>query len=290
LLARLVATHPQFHFHFVSQRYREGNSAGFDPTRLRDLLQNLCEQLDPIWTLPASEWDLRADFNRLIETPSRRQRVIVLDAIDEMGRHPNELLGVLPYRLPPGVVIVLSARTQGDRCYLSEVGLSRTGMSVNLTLPGLDESAIAELMRLAGGAARRLADDGAFVADLHAISGGDPFYLRFLAEDVAKGILDRSTIERIPSGLTGYLDDQFTQLAASAHLLQQQEIIALILATDQALSRYDLIANVHGLNWLNFDSIVADIHRFVLVFDNKYSFCHDRIREYCASKLPPGPR
>ena len=291
LLARLVATHPHFHYHFVSQRYREGDSASFDPTRLRDLLQNLCEQLDPSWTPPASEWDLRADFNRLIETPSRRQRVIVLDAIDEMGRHPNALLGVLPYRLPPGLVIVLSARTQGQRCYLSEVGLSRAEMGLILPpLPGLNESAIADLLRLAGGSARRLADDDAFVADLHLISAGDPFYLRFLAEDVAMGILDRATIERTPSGLPAYLDNQFAQLAASAHLLQQQEIIALILASDQALSRYDLIQNVDGLNWLNFDSIVADIHRFLLVFDNKYSFCHDRIREYCASKLPPSPR
>ena len=163
-------------------------------------------------------------------------------------------------------------------------------MGLDLTLPGLDESAIAELMTLAGGEALQLAIDEAFVSDLLAISGGDPFYLRFLAEDVASGILGRATIEHTPSGLNSYLDNQFAQLAASAHLPQQQDIIMLILAANEPLSRYRPDRKRRRREGWNFDSIVADIHRFLLVFGDKYIFCHDRIREYCASRLKPGPR
>jgi hypothetical protein len=283
LLAHLVSEHPEFHYHFISQGYKRSGSS-FDPTHLDVMLRSLCEQLDPAHVPKGDLGDLQADFQQLLAASPRRPAIVVLDAIDEVDRHPNYLLGLLPRRLPPGCVVVLSARAQGDRCYLSEVGLSPALMDVHLRLPGLDGAAIVTLLGLAGGAAGTLARREEFVASLYAISDGDPFYVRFLVEDVAGGLLTPDNVASVPSGLAPYLDGQLSQLNRSAHRTQHRDVLGLVLEADGALSRSELIHMVPGLTWLNFNDVLRDIHRFLLVHDDQYTFCHDRFKQYFASR------
>jgi hypothetical protein len=283
LLAHLVSEHPEFHYHFISQGYKRSGSA-FDPTHLDVMLRSLCEQLDPAYLPKGDAGDLQADFQQLLAASLRRPAVVVLDAVDEVDRHPNYLLGLLPRRLPPGCVIILSARSQGDRCYLPEVGLSPALMGIHLRLPGLDKAAITALLRLAGGTAGPLAGHEEFVAALHAVSGGDPFYVRFLVEDVATGLLTPGNVASVPTGLAPYLDGQLSQLNRSAHRAQHRDVLGLVLKANGALSREELITMVPGLTWLNFNDVLRDIHRFLLVHDDQYTFCHDRFKQYFASR------
>jgi hypothetical protein len=281
LLANLVEKHPEFCYHFISQIYRRSGS-GFDPTRRSDVIRNLWEQLNtsPAWT--ADIRVLESEFQRFLFEPLTGPAVIVLDAIDELDP-PDQLFGLFPNKLPEGLVIVLSARTQGDRSPLLDMGLSVPQMSLHLLLPGLDEQALTQLLDLAGGAAREVSRDRDFVTKLWEISRGDPFYIRFLVEDAANGLLTAESIDRAPSGLEAYLDLQLEMLQRSAHRPQHVEILGFLLEAG-ALSRDDLMHMVDGLSWLNFDVVMREIHRFLLVHDNQYTFCHDRFREYFQSK------
>lgn len=115
--------------------------------------------------------------------------------------------------------------------------------------------------------------------------------MRFLVEDAAVGMLTRDNIERTPTGLESYLDQQLEQLNRSAHRTEHVEILGFLLEAG-TLSAFDLYNLVEGLNWLNFDTILREIHRFLLVHrrvlpgvqvqrgSEEYSFCHDRFRQY----------
>ena len=285
LLANLVARNPKFCYHFITQVYKRSGSR-FDPTRATDIFENLWEQLNPGQTWTGDPQSMSMEFRRLLSEPRRTPAVLVIDAVDEL-EPPDQLWGFLPARLPAGIVIIISARSQGDRSPLQDLGLSMGQMGLHLRLPGLDDAAITALLALAGGLATPLAQDVEFVASLNEISRGDPFYLRFLIEDVACGVLTRANIDQTPSGLDSYLDLQLEMLERSAHRPQHVEILGFLLEAG-VLSRADLMHMVEGLTWLNFDVILREIHRFLLVYDNQYSFCHDRFREYFKVKAGLG--
>lgn len=279
LLAHLVQTHPDFHFHFISQNYKR-SGAEFDPTRATDLMASLCEQLNPGFLAGTGAYSIETEFMRLLATSPQKPTVIVIDAIDEVDRHPNYLRGLLPLRVSSGYVIILSARSQGDRCYLPEVGLSPDRVDLHLRLPGLDAAAVRELVGQAGGYASAMTNNNNFIAELCTVSRGDPFYLRFLVEDVASGVLTPRNVHLTPTGLAPYLDMQLAQLDRAAYRAQQRDVLGLILQAGQPLGREDLIAMIDGLDWLNFNNVLENIHRFLLVYDDEYTFCHDRFREY----------
>ncbi|MFF2468170.1 helix-turn-helix domain-containing protein [Streptomyces mirabilis] len=289
LLADLVRQNPEFRYHFISQAYRRRGS-GFDPTSPEDVLECLCEQLDPAHVRGGGLKSLERQFRGLMSRPPRKPTVVVLDAVDELDP-PDQLRTLLPRQLPPGLVLVLSGRAQGDRSCLDDLALSPADVGLHLQLEGLDEVALVDLLRMAGGAAAGLAGDADFVAEMHRVSAGDPFYVRFLVEDAAVGMLTRDNIERTPTGLESYLDQQLEQLNRSAHRTEHVEILGFLLEAG-TLSAFDLYNLVEGLNWLNFDTILREIHRFLLVHrrvlpgvqvqrgSEEYSFCHDRFRLY----------
>ncbi|MFF1918468.1 helix-turn-helix domain-containing protein [Streptomyces sp. NPDC058239] len=289
LLADLVRQNPEFRYHFISQAYRR-RGGGFDPTSPEDILECLCEQLDPAHTRGGGLKSLERQFRGLIARPPKEPTVVVLDAVDEL-EPSDQLRTLLPRRLPHGLVLVLSGRAQGDRSCLSDIALSPADMGLHLRLEGLDEVALVKLLQMAGGAAAGLAEDADFVAQMHRVSAGDPFYVRFLVEDAAVGVLTRDNVERTPTGLEGYLDQQLEQLNRSAHRTEHVEILGFLLEAG-TLSAFDLYNLVEGLTWLNFDTILREIHRFLLVHrralpgvqvqrgSEEYSFCHDRFRQY----------
>ena len=288
-LADLVRLHPEFCYHFISQAYRR-TGGGFDPTSPEDVLECLCEQLDPAHVRGRGLKSLERQFHALVRRSPQEPTVVVLDAIDEL-EPVDQLRTLLPRRLPDGLVIAMSGRAQGDRSCLDDIALSPADLGLHLRLTGLDEEALVELLVMADGMAAELALDADFVAQMHSVSAGDPFYVRFLVEDAAAGVLTRDNVERVPTGLEGYLDQQLEQLNRSAHRAEHVEILGFLLEAG-TLSGKDLCTLVEGLTWLNFDSILREIHRFLLVHrlaapgfaphrgNEQYSLCHARFREY----------
>lgn len=278
LLAQLVRNDSTIAYHFISQGYKGADST-FDPTRAHALMANLYQQLEPTIFEAAPE-NLPARLRALLAAPVDKPRTVVIDAIDEIDEHPNYLLGLLPRELPRGYCLIISARSLGEQQYLAEIGLDRSDIGLHITLEGLGVEAVVELLRQAGPTAASLADVPEFVGEIHAKSDGDPFYLRFLVEDVEARFLTPGNIDRTPSGLVPYLDAQLDQLNRSAFRPQHRDILGLILDAPAPLSKSDLINLVPGLDRLNFRSVMRGVHRFLLVHDQHYSFCHDRFKEY----------
>ncbi|MEO3748602.1 ATP-binding protein [Plantactinospora sp. B5E13] len=286
LLAVLVRQQPGFLYHFISQRYKTAGGA-FDPTQLNDLLSNLCEQLEPHRAAPRGGRALTTRFLEVVAADRGRPTVLVLDAIDEVDRHPSFLFGLLPKRLPKNLFILLSARSQGNRSYLSEVGLAPDDIGLRVTLSGLDADAVRDLLlHYAGTAGAALGERAGFVDNLWEVSAGDPFYLRFLVEDVEHGRLTPENIRRTPSGLSPYLDEQFAQLHRSADSDLHSDVLGLILVADGPLHRSDLLRMVDGLTGGKLDQVVRDVQRFLLrTGEEEYTFCHNRFKEYFLEKM-----
>jgi hypothetical protein len=293
LLAKIAQNHPEFAYHFISQAYSTYGS-DFHPAELEWLARNLCEQLEQ-----GSSEDFNslgtpaptARFHRLLRTPSpNKAKVIIIDGVDEIDRHPNYLYGLLPTQLPSGVFLLFSARTLGERNYLAEIGLTPGNIQLHIDLPGLDASAIHQLLNEAGGQATQYSSNEPFIQKLSSVSEGDPFYLRFLIEDVAKGKVRPDNQHSIPSGLEAYLDKQFELLARSAYLPQQRMLLGLVIEARGPLSKDELITMVPGLDGINFDTVIRDIHRFLLEYNNMFTLCHRRFKEYFLKKIRRGNR
>ncbi|MFF2949798.1 ATP-binding protein [Kitasatospora sp. NPDC057965] len=286
LLAVLVRQQPGYLYHFISQRYKTAGGA-FDPTRLDDLLANLCEQLDPHRAAPVGGRALAARFLEVVGTDRNDPTVLVLDAIDEVDRHPSFLYGLLPRRLPKNLFVLLSARSQGERSYLSEVGLTPDDIGLRVTLGGLATQAVRELLlNHAGPAGAALGHRAGFVDALHEVSEGDPFYLRFLVEDVEHGRLTPETVRRTPNGLYPYLDEQFDQLHRSVDTDLHDQVLGRILAAYAPLHRDDLL-RIPGLTGGTLERVLRDLQRFLLrtgEHRQSYTFCHNRFREYFLEK------
>lgn len=286
LLAKIVQNRPEIAYHFISQAYSTYGS-GFHPTELEWLVRSLCEQLEQGGSEDFNGLSNPHDrFHRLLRTPSlNKAKVIVIDGVDEVDRLPNYLYGLLPTQLPPGVFLLFSARTLGRRNYLAEIGLTSESIQLQINLPGLDTSAIHQLLNEAGGYATQYSSNEPFIQKLSSISEGDPFYLRFLIEDVAKGKVRPDNQLSIPSGLEAYLDKQFEILARSAYLPQQRMLLGLVIEAHGPLSKDELIAMVPDLDGINFDVVIRDIHRFLLEYNNMFTLCHRRFKEYFYQKI-----
>jgi hypothetical protein len=283
-LARLVQRNPSFAYHFISQAYKTSDAAT-DPTQLESLLLNLNQQLS-LTADDKLEGTARARFHQALPRPLEAETcVVVIDGIDEVDKYPHYLKSLLPASLPTGIHVILSGRTMGDHDYLREVGLFRTDIALLLQLPGLDIEAISSLLDLAGQNSAEVSQDNTFLRQLHEISGGDPFYLRFLIEDVNAGRITRDNLTSTPSGLTGYLDVQLSLLDNTAHSSQQRDVLGFILAAYGPVSRWDLIALVPGLDGFKFDNVLRDIHKFVIATHDSYTLCHKRVKDYFEAKV-----
>lgn len=302
LLAKIVQDHPEFAYHFISQAYRTYGS-DFNPTDLEWMMLNLCEQLEQDGSEDFDNLKNPKDrFHHLLRTPSKAKKVIIIDGVDEIDRHPNYLRGVLPTRLPKGVFLIFSARKLGDRDYLEAIGLEPADIQLPIDLLGLDARAIQLLLNEAGGQAILYSNSEPFVDRLYAVSEGDPFYLRFLIEDVAEGIVRPENLNAIPSGLEAYLDMQFEILARSAYLPQQRAILDIVITAHGPLTQDELIymANMYIveeykryglqlqgpelLDSFKFDEVIRDIRRFLLENDGMFTFCHKRFKDYFNEK------
>lgn len=282
LLAALVQSHPGFLLHFISQAYKPSAEGTFDPTRPEDLMTSLCRQLEPEVEVPGGRRELGVRFQEALRADRREPTVLVLDAIDEVNEHPSFLYGLLPQTLPRNLFIILSARSQGTRSYLEEIGLDPLrDLGATVTMQGLGLDAIHQLLaQHAGRAGAGLAERDQFVETLQEVSAGDPFYLRFLIEDVEIGVLTDQNIEQTPTGLDTYLDKQFEYLNRPAGTSLHAAVISCIVKATRPLNRIDLI-RIQKADGAAIDRVLRDLQRFLLrTGPHQYTFCHNRFAEY----------
>lgn len=231
-------------YHFFSHRY--------DATRpVTNAYLNLLRQLylyheledEPI---PDDEQSLRGALFQIIQARGARPDeplVIVIDALDEAERVFSP---PFPARLPDGVFLIVSARADEGETpdYLREwVEDAQT-----LHLNRLPTDAIKRYLQSAGdGVLAQFAEDEQFLAEVDQKTEGFPLYLHFLTDEMIQtaqaGGDVRAVLTRSPSGFSGYVRNQFMQLARSEEIQRNREVqnlFALLAVAMGALTKEDV--------------------------------------------------
>ena len=317
LISNLININPHFLFHFFTQRY--SNSSLFNSISEIDFLKNMIEQLSLFYKLPKqeiSDRELRPYFINLVSCPpTKKNLVILLDGVDEIDQNNNFLKGLLPKKIPNEVKIIISARSAGKDenieidFFLKNCGLNREDLSGFLELEGLDEKGILFILEKLESihGEKKIKANFDLAKKIEHVSKGDPFYIRFLLEDLVMKKIDIDNIIGQLNGVEDYLDSQFEMLSKSLHQeyrVHREAIIHIILESPGPIPKKTLSALVNkyirninmldkevdyhdfeNMSWSNFRLIIAPIRRFLFYADGSYTFCHNRFKEYFFKKI-----
>jgi hypothetical protein len=251
-------------------------------------LRNLCQQLAVVHgesgPLPTNTAELRARYVRLLTTPPPGKGVIVtIDGLDEAsGWAPGPDL--FPHDLPEHVWVVFSARDLAETNWLDQLQLESADVDV-LSLETLGHREIAQL--LASAEVPDWAQESAVIDAMFDISGGDPFYVRYLVEDLGEERLTSAEDLRTrPAGLTAYFDEWWKEVAALATERRVRDLLGYLLVSKGPLGRSDLtgISVEDDLDGWTFETALQPVRRFVIgEAVNGYSLCHHRFQTYLST-------
>jgi len=255
-------------------------------------LELLCEQLQRVRgrqePLPDKVPALQDRYTDLLgdPAPEGERLVVVIDGLDE-AQDWTALRLLFPRTLPRGVYIVFSAREVADRDWLNSFQLdARVPM---LRVLALSERAISSLLGNVPRLAAR-AGDVAFVKALYQVSGGDPFYLKFLLEDLAA--LPAPTVADVqakPVGLKSYLDRWWNDVAQRGKSEKSvRDFLSYLVVALGAIGRDELIEidAADALDSFTIDDAVEAVRRYVIGGEaSGYALSHPRFREYLVTRI-----
>ena len=286
--------HEHVCYHFIS-RDDGSDVAGADFT-----LRNLCQQLvafhELTGQLPSTTDVMRSLYPQLLGVPPAQGQklIVILDGLDEAV---DWTLGpdLFPRQLPRGVFVVFSAREIAGRDWLTEFDLGADAEVVELQTLGTME--IAHLLRSVGPRVSAWADDPRSLQAVWKISGGDPFYLRYLVEDIrdvpitSVEQLERHTTAagKAPGqrGLKTYLDKWWAEVSKVAGEPAVYNLLGYLLVSKGPLTRDELIqiSDTDALNGAVFERVIQQTARYVLGDEKTgYRFCHSRFRDYISQQ------
>jgi len=266
---------------FISQKYELADEQA--------TLELLCQQLLRVRQrpepLPTTVPALQDKYLELLTdpTPAGVDIVVVIDGLDEAkGWMPTKLL--FPHLLPERVHVIFSARKTEQDDWVKSLDID-PGHTPTLCLEPLEEDAVAALLRNAPMPLADKADDALFVQELHRVSAGDPFYLKFLIEDL--GNLTKPSIADVqakPTKLDDYLDAWWKDVAAHAKAEKSVRDLLSYLVVALGAVRRDELADINAdddLDGFTVDGAIGAVKRYVIGNDEAgYSLCHPRFRDY----------
>lgn len=259
-------------------------------------LRNLCQQLGwlrgDFGALPASTTEVRARYAKLlVERPFGQQVVVVLDGLDEAtGWTPGPDL--FPRHLPAGTRVVFSARVYAGRDadgWVRELGLADADVErVPLETLGFAQ---VELLLKGAGSVPGWALEPSALGVMLAVSGGDPFYLRFLVEDLQDGAITSVTdLRRRPTGLADFFAQWWQQVSDSGLAKPVRDLLGYLLVSLGPMTAAELaqISDEDELDEFTLDRALKDVRRFVVGGAKQgYALTHPRFQRYLAD--PGGP-
>jgi hypothetical protein len=318
LLANTIDKFPLVAYHFFSIA---SSSQGCDLTKASFVINSVCEQIEFIkngWVEATRQYS-RESLLRLLQEkfPYYTQPVLILDGLDE-AEDVEFMRGFFPKQLKDRLKVIFSYRSLADEGiprdhYLLKIGLSRRDISCFITLDSLNRDRIAELF---GQLACKVKAAWKNQDALHLVnwigrneqllnqitekSEGDPFYLRFLLEDIRNGDITEENILEIPTGLEEYLQKEFENLDKRANGEVSIDLIKIISESDDPWPEEDLIqmlkkdhSNITRAIFRN--QVIPSIRRYLYqVFLGKgrhgdeklaYTIIHPRLKEYFARML-----
>ncbi len=290
LMANLVSNTPEaFAYHFFTPLY------GDDTLTELFFLRNVVEQM-ALWhehdeELPERINDLRALFHRFVDEPLDRTQVLVIDGLDEvMGWR---LEPYLSRPLPEHLHVIASVRDVGQD-WRGLYGFP-ADQTLHLPLEGLDRDEVADVLRAVGRPGAQLAGDDELLSRVCEIVnyeadgtlGADPFYARYLAEDVRDGVLHPANLSDQPRGLEAYLDRWWQQIKKLAGDAPTRDLFGTLAVALGPIRRDDLEAANPSLvdDWAGdfFLEVLDKVRRMVMGnAEQGYALVHPRLRLYLA--------
>ncbi|WP_375412654.1 AAA family ATPase [uncultured Bradyrhizobium sp.] len=280
LMAKLLERHQDWVYHFVREEDQQHTATS--------MLQSLCAQLAghpgprrSYAGLPLA--DLKDEFFRLQVSAAQRiqpgrKLVIAIDGLDESAGEGSQKLiqPELFRRAHPACRYLISFR-QGSIMPTVELGLTQPK---TVKLEGLASEDVSELFRLL--ARTDLACEKTLLEDLIAKTNGEPFYLRFLVEELASKPGPVTIPDDLPADSQDYIGRQVNGLQGQKLLslipaaLHAQAIVAaeiasailrvLVIAQDW-LSRQQLRSILQGVNGANpilLGALISAIRRYFI--------------------------
>ena len=295
LVANLVTREPsRFVYHFFSQIY---GSDGLDEWFfLKNVVQQflwLAGQNEPI---PESIEQLRAIYQHVLSQSAPGRRVLVLD-----GLHEISSWNVGPYlsrRLPANTRVILTVRDTGQD-WADAYGIP-ADQTVWLHLDGLNRDELADALRLVGEQGAVLADDGSLLDRIVAMAayaadpdlGADPFFVRFLLDDVATGRLTAQSIIEQPRGLSAYLDRWWNELRELAGDDPARDFFGTLTAALGPVGLADLaginpsLRSAGGWDGDPLEAVLRRCRRMIFGNDAQgYALISPRLQAYARTKL-----
>lgn len=320
LLANIVDKFPVVAYHFFSIA---ASSQVSDLTKASPTIHSIGQQMEFIkngWVDTKQQYRRETLLKLLQEGfPYYTHPVLILDGLDE-AEDVEFLRGFFPKQLKDRLKVIFSYRSLAEQGvsqdhYLLKLGLSRRDIRSFIILDRFSRERIAELFdQLAGeGKAgfedhdaltlvKRIADDEKLLHQITEKSEGDPFYLRFLVEDIRSGDRTENNILEIPNGLKEYLKQELENLYKKADGEESINMIGIISTHDEAWPEEDLIETLKtdyghsDLTRTRFrNEIILSIRRYLyqvsLGKDRHdeaklaYTIIHPRLKEYFAEML-----
>ncbi|HKY23400.1 MAG TPA: toll/interleukin-1 receptor domain-containing protein, partial [Vicinamibacterales bacterium] len=296
LVANLVSATPEaFAYHFFAPVY--GEETLDEKFFLQNVLQQMAAWHNYEVELPDAINELRALYQQFVDTPLEHSQVLVLDGLDEVTQW--KLAPYLGRRLPDRLHVIVTVRDVGQD-WRSEYGFPSEQV-MSFQLGGLARTEIRELFAGLGPNGMQIAGDDALLDHIVERAayeddlglGADPFYVRFLAEDVASANVAPHEIPDQPKGLEAYLDRWWKQIVQLAGDAPVRDLFGTLAAAVGPIARTDLEAINASLrdDWVGdfFDQVLARVRRVVRQDkDGRYSLAHPRLRRYVANPLRIG--
>jgi len=154
-----------------------------------------------------------------------------------------------------------------------------------LRLETLGTREIAALLENAGGVAAQLALNASFIDSLYSVSGGDPFYLHFLVEEVQRGDVTEKIVDKTPTGLTEYLAEWWNQLNNDVDVSRQEVndllgVLTVALGPLRLAELAGVTPTLHKGVLLNRE-LSGKLRRYLIGnAHDGYALCHPRFADY----------
>ncbi len=279
-------------FHFFTPLY--GQETLSEAFFLKSVLEQMAALHGEVWELPPTLDELRAAYQRAIDSPLAGTGVLVLDGIDEVRGW--SLAPYLSRTLQTGLRVIVTVRDVGQN-WRGEYRFPPAQL-LHVELDGLDRAGVGAVLSAVAGMGAELGQGERMRDAVFALAGGDdrqsrgadPFYVRFLAEDLDAGRLTAANLAAAPRGLEAYLDQWWREIRELAGDAPVRDLFGMLTVAAGALTRTELEALQPSLvdEWLadRFEEVLAKVRR-VVVRDaaGGYSLIHPRLREFMLRRV-----
>lgn len=273
--------------------------------RTGQFLKNICGQLVdhydlPYSSLPSTAFQDGALFGELLEQvaqllPEGEKLVVAIDALDEVdqaGQNPGSNVLYLPSSLPDNVYFVMTRRS------VTLPLVVHTPQHV-LDLMSYREESLNDARAYARVAASRtdlrdwIAYQGLatedFVTALAEKSESNFMYLRYVVQDLERGLYGDLGIDRLPQGLEGYYEDHWRRMGMTAIPSPRAKVkIVYVMAEVLQPVPRPLVADFAGVDQLTVQETLDEwaqfLHQDSSQEESHYSLYHSSFRDFLHRK------